>query len=694
MRIKHWLRRFPRIPGTELGNIASIPTPANGSHAPVSPIRFVADRVWWLLGARYRWITALIGICCLTLALLAYFQFVWIGQVRKVQHEAMLNSLRNAMRLFESSCQRDLSQFLAVFQSGPPTGEGAGIERDLDRYRYWRQSFHHSAVLDRVLLYDSPSPGDGQLLELNLSDRSLESANWSGHLIDLRYRLDDPALRSVTHGGDGGASTWVLFLDSAALVRAAPGHVREHAMAGSTGSSADVDYLIVLLDIHYLSEHMLPEMVDQYFAGPEGKKQYDVAVMVDGGPYFLYRVPRDRSAIFPHDMVAEGGKYFLYRSGERIDGNWLEAADSRKRLMASTHPPSGTARHLILGGIASSRPALVGSVDGPHSPSEGVAEPGEVVVNSDAQPAHPPGGGVPTRVVLADGGSLTVEIAAKHVSGSLERAVLRRQRIDLAMGFGVLIVLAIAMTFVVIASSNAARLSEMRMDFVAGVSHELRTPLSAIRTMGENMADGVVVSERKVERYGELIRDNARRLMEMVEDTLQLSAIEAGKKPFQVREVDVAAVVTEAVAHTRPMIDQAGFELVLEEGRELPLVQADRDALRQSLTNLLSNALKYGLKGRWIKVETADSIASRGREVQVRIHDRGEGVQASEARHIFEPYFRGAAAAGSVIPGSGLGLKLARDLVEGMGGKLTLHSETGRGSVFTIHLPAIEPKEA
>ena len=88
------------------------------------------------------------------------------------------------------------------------------------------------------------------------------------------------------------------------------------------------------------------------------------------------------------------------------------------------------------------------------------------------------------------------------------------------------------------------------------------------------------------------------------------------------------------------------------------------------------------------------SVASRVRKVEIRIHDRGIGVQASEARHIFEPYFRGTATANSTISGFGLGLKLARDLVEGMGGKLTLQSETGRGSVFTIHLPAIKTKEA
>ena len=106
--------------------------------------------------------------------------------------------------------------------------------------------------------------------------------------------------------------------------------------------------------------------------------------------------------------------------------------------------------------------------------------------------------------------------------------MLRQQRIDLAVGFGVLVVRAGTMTLVVVASNQVARLAAMGMDFLAGVSHELRTPLSAIRTMEENTAGGVVGSERTVERHGGLIRDYVRRLMEMIEDTLQLSAVKAG----------------------------------------------------------------------------------------------------------------------------------------------------------------------
>ena len=229
MRIRHWL---PRSLRTDRGNTSSSPGPAGESFVTASPVQFLADLISRTLGTRYKWTAFLIGISSVTLILLAYFQVVWIGQVRNAQHETMLNSLRNSMRLFESSCQRELSQFLTAFQAGLSSEAGAGIERDLDRYSYWRQSFHHSAIVDRVLVYDSPSPGEGQLLELNLGKRRVESVNWSGHLIDLRYRLNEPVLRSAAYGGEAADPTWVLYMDSAALVRAIPGREPERALAG------------------------------------------------------------------------------------------------------------------------------------------------------------------------------------------------------------------------------------------------------------------------------------------------------------------------------------------------------------------------------------------------------------------------------------------------------------------------------
>ena len=152
--------------------------------------------------------------------------------------------------------------------------------------------------------------------------------------------------------------------------------------------------------------------------------------------------------------------------------------------------------------------------------------------------------------------------------------------------------------------------------------------------------------------------------------------------------IDVSEVAEAALEEAQPLIESAGFEAEHAFAQGLPNVQGDAEGLRQSLGDLLDNAVKYGLPGRWVKIETCAGDSRRRREVRIRVHDRGRGIPAGEARKIFEPYYRVAEVANSSIPGSGLGLALVRDAVESMGGRLTLESVEGQGSVFTIHLRA------
>ena len=284
-------------------------------------------------------------------------------------------------------------------------------------------------------------------------------------------------------------------------------------------------------------------------------------------------------------------------------------------------------------------------------------------------------------------------VTAKHIAGSLDAAVELQRRRDLGVGLGILLLLAGAMAMVLISSQRAKRLPDMQMEFVAGVSHELRTPLAVICSAGDNLAAGVVASAAQVAEYGRLIRDQGRRLSEMVEQSLLFSALRSGKSTFNIESVDVAEIIAETIDEARPAIEQAGFELQQFVERELPPVRADRKALRHSLENLVNNAVKYGAAGRWLKIEAADVGTNGAREVQIRVSDRGIGIPPQETKNIFEAFYRGAAATEAQIEGSGLGLKLAREMALGMGGDLTVESEPGRGSIFTIHLPVAEPAE-
>jgi signal transduction histidine kinase len=285
------------------------------------------------------------------------------------------------------------------------------------------------------------------------------------------------------------------------------------------------------------------------------------------------------------------------------------------------------------------------------------------------------------------------QVVAKHKSGSVEAAVSQLRRRNLMASFGVLIVLGVTMALIFIASQRARRLAKLQMDFVAGVSHELRTPLAVISSAAENIAHGVVKDEQQLVRYGNSIVKQSRQLTQLVEQILQFAATQQAPRSHATGPVNLGEVVDAALESTAATVAAAGFavERVIEPG--LPAVIGDYSGLVQSLQNLITNAVKYGGNQHWLRISAhAVTEGSRAREVEVSVEDQGIGISKEEITHIFEPFYRSPAVTEAGIHGTGLGLPLARKIVEAMGGRLTAESELGKGSSFTIHLQVADAR--
>jgi two-component system sensor histidine kinase SenX3 len=280
-------------------------------------------------------------------------------------------------------------------------------------------------------------------------------------------------------------------------------------------------------------------------------------------------------------------------------------------------------------------------------------------------------------------GILELDVAHKGVPLAVAFDQTRRRELMLSMLVEVLLLAAIV--FLVVASRRIERLSNQKMQFVAGVSHELRTPVSAISMLARNQADGLVTGPERVKQYGELIHQQSRRLNEMVEQTLQYAGIHSGLRPRAQDAVDPRNLIEEAVEARRAELARAGFEVELALDADLPAVQGDAQWLRTAVDNLLSNAQKHANGGHWIRVSAGYS--AREKEVRISVEDRGAGIDPADQAEIFEPFCRGRAAVEAQIPGSGLGLSLVRSAAEAHHGSVTLVSEPGRGSIFTLHLP-------
>jgi len=248
-----------------------------------------------------------------------------------------------------------------------------------------------------------------------------------------------------------------------------------------------------------------------------------------------------------------------------------------------------------------------------------------------------------------------------------------------------LLLLAGSVILMIVLARRAHRLAQQKIDFVTVVSHELRTPLAVICAAGENLADGVIQEPAHARRYGTVIRGEGRRLAEMVERVLEFAEIQSGRKAYTMAPQVVGDLVEQAVAACRLQIEASAAHVELHLDPELPLVRGDARALCNAVQNLLSNALKYGGERPWVRIEVRQAP---GGELVIRVTDRGIGIPAEDLGQIFEPFYRGRDAIAAQIHGSGLGLQLVRSIAAAHGGRVSVASTPGRGSTFSLYLPA------
>ncbi|HLV89023.1 MAG TPA: ATP-binding protein [Candidatus Sulfotelmatobacter sp.] len=231
---------------------------------------------------------------------------------------------------------------------------------------------------------------------------------------------------------------------------------------------------------------------------------------------------------------------------------------------------------------------------------------------------------------------------------------------------------------------STVQLARLQMDFVASVSHELRTPLAAILLAGENVRDGFALDHNRLFEQGSVITDQATQLMDLIDQVLTFAATSEAKFPHPLRELLVSDVIEHALRSTQGMSQKEGFVVDVRVDPDLPPIVADMSVLSQCLQNLILNAVKYSKGHRWIGISAG--MSREASEILISVEDHGIGIQPAELSRIFEAFYRSPEVT-SNIHGTGLGLSIAKRSAEVFGGKLTVSSQVGVGSVFTVHLP-------
>ena len=609
-----------------------------------------------------RWYALVFGLTAI-LVLLALLQYRSTRQVSDATTEHMRASLEDGLMDLRQGFERELTPLCYQFQSDAETREdalgeyGEGLER-------WRQLAAHPKLVSQFFVWRRAGKNP-QLLQWNEGSTKMKSATWPPEFSSLHEWLDRATLRQISRGGGLAASdpddasaehsasappdrilpTWLIDESIPALVHP----MQKKRRTG--GSSAGTDWIILRLDTGVLEKEVLTELVRRNF-GRNSESAYKIAVVADD---------HSRDPIFSSD-----GSFGWSKN---------DAADASINLFGRPVPTLSkgheSSKYLVI-------PAMPPLSQQPDD-ATAAAEPG---TDNDED------GPIRIEPIHYAGQNSDWELLARHREGSVEAAVTSGYYRNLAINFGVLLVLGITMGLIIATSRRARRLAQAQVDFVAGVSHELRTPLTGIVSAAQNMSDGLVEGKERTTRYGAAILSQAKQLTDLVEQILLFSATQKRAHRYHLQPADVIEIVDASLKTTSSLIRSSGFTVQRTVPTNLPQVVVDAQALSQCLQNLITNSVKYSGNSRWIGLEAAEAgDASSGREVMISVEDRGLGMTPEDLEHIFEPFYRSPVVTEAQIHGSGLGLPLTKSMVEAMGGRLSVASEPQRGSRFTIHLP-------
>jgi len=285
-----------------------------------------------------------------------------------------------------------------------------------------------------------------------------------------------------------------------------------------------------------------------------------------------------------------------------------------------------------------------------------------------------------TRPAGVNGLPFTLQVSGAAAGSSPQRPLL-------ALVLGATIVLVgSGWYFILRAIAREARAARLQSEFVAAVSHEFRSPLTSISHVAELLAeDRLPTNELRRQSYLALVRD-ADRLRRLVENLLDFGRFDTGAATYRFERTDVTALVGAVVEDFRERVTPAGWQIDLASPSGIVSADIDREAFSRALWNLLDNAVKYSPDTRqvWVGVEPSEQT------VNIRVRDRGIGIPAGELHSVFERFVRGSTPKGHGIAGTGIGLAMVRQIARAHGGDVTVTSEPGVGSEFTLVLKQAE----
>ena len=621
----------------------------------------------------------LASVLAALLLALAVLQWRWLGQISADERERMQTSLRTQVGQFTQEFDRELTRAYFWLQAdrGAAPGGVAAIA-STGHFQRWFASAPHPDLVRAIYVLSIPEDDTPTTAGIAVSvyDKDREALvptrDYPEAVAAVVARLvAEPEARAER--GPGAAVLPPVVAEGPALLIPRPPVPIVNAGGAIVFSRGERpwDYTVAVLDEDFIRTTFLPDLLRRHF-GEDGASSYRVSVTNRATSARVFCSDADPGRC---DIASPDATEDLFEIRMREFNRFVVVDDRRG---AQNRAPA----------VAPLAPAA--SAASPSAPSAGQAMPPRagspeprrrdltvsIVRGSEGEPRRP------DREPL-----WRADFA--HQAGSLEAVVASTRRRNLFISSSVLLLLGASIGMLVVSNARARKLAAQQMEFVAGVSHELRTPLAVIRSAAENLADGVVADREQVQRYGQLIAGEGRRLTEMVEQVMEFAGFDAGRT-LDVRAVAAADVVQAAIEASGPLVAETDSRVDVDAPATPLLVRANHAALVRSVQNLISNAIKYGGRDRWVGVRIAPAD---GRMVAISVSDHGSGIPEPELARIFEPFYRGQEALDGQVHGSGLGLSLVERIVRQHDGRVDVRS-TPRGTTFTLVIPSASESTA
>ncbi|MEN6426355.1 MAG: HAMP domain-containing sensor histidine kinase, partial [Phycisphaerales bacterium] len=266
-----------------------------------------------------------------------------------------------------------------------------------------------------------------------------------------------------------------------------------------------------------------------------------------------------------------------------------------------------------------------------------------------------------------------------------ERAA--RQRIAIYTWTGLLVIVLILGSGAVAAKSigKQVRLNKLKNDFIATVTHELKTPLASMRILVDTLLEGNYRNPQQVMEYLQLVSKENERLSRLIDNFLTFSRMERNKQAFQMREVSPVSIARTAAEAVKTKLGRGNCQFETQIPDELPMIRADHDAMVTVLVNLLDNAYKYSADEKWIRL----SVASEDGTICFSVSDHGLGIPRRAVKKIFRRFYQVDRSLSRRAEGCGLGLSIAKFILDAHQGKIAVESKPGQGSTFTVTIPIV-----